>query len=245
MYVTSAFPKLSGRRPRTEGECFHCSYGRQPLDFTNSLALFPSILPATLPSPSSLFPSFSLSLFSAPPPPPQAPEFTAYRVLYYVYLQSNPKYADGDSGVLRVLAQLSDTDKQATAVRHALAVRRAAVVGNYHRLGILYREAPGEGRRIMKHFMDQARVRAMQTMVKAYKPTLPAKFVEAELGFGNLSTKDGEKVEDGEEESARSFIERVGWVLAGDEGPNGGREVYWDMKASKVDPAAAVTRTLM
>lgn len=34
-------------------------------------------------------------------------EFYAYRLLYYVYLQSNPKYQDGDAGLIRILSQLT------------------------------------------------------------------------------------------------------------------------------------------
>ena len=143
-----------------------------------------------------------------------------------------------------MLAELSESDKASMAVKHALEVRRACVLGNYHRLGRLYREAPGEGRRIMRHFMGQARVRAMQVMLKAYKSTLPSGWVEGELGFGGREggIKEGEGGEE-EEEEARVFLERVGWVVVGKGGGEG--EVSWDMKASKVDPAAAVTRTLM
>lgn len=34
-------------------------------------------------------------------------EFHAYRLLYYVYLQSNPKYQEGDMGMIRILAELT------------------------------------------------------------------------------------------------------------------------------------------
>ena len=164
-----------------------------------------------------------------------AHEFTAYRVLYYVYLQSNPKYSDGDSGVLRVLAELTDADKADAAVRHALQVRQAWALGNYHKLSRLYLSAPHLGVRIMVHFMGQARIRALQTMLKAYKPTLSLAFLEAELGF---------RPEEKQEETPKAFLAKVG--LVGKKQPDGGGGGFvYDMKESKVDPAAAVTRTLM
>ena len=34
-------------------------------------------------------------------------EFLAYRILYYVYLGGNPKYQEGDRGMLKILAELT------------------------------------------------------------------------------------------------------------------------------------------
>lgn len=41
-----------------------------------------------------------------------AHEFHAYRLLYYVYLQSNPKYQDGDAGLIRSLGELTSEVSQ-------------------------------------------------------------------------------------------------------------------------------------
>lgn len=53
------------------------------------------------------------------------------------------------------------------AVQHALEVRRAWSLNNYHRLGRLSRATPHLGRYIIEHFMGQVRLRALQAIVKA------------------------------------------------------------------------------
>lgn len=46
-------------------------------------------------------------------------EFRAYRLLYYVYLQSNPKFQDGDKGLIRILSDLkSEVSKPSCSDRN-------------------------------------------------------------------------------------------------------------------------------
>ena len=52
-------------------------------------------------------------------------------------------------------------------MRHALQVRQAWSLGNYHRLGRLARAAPHLGRYILEHFMGQVRIGELQTIVRA------------------------------------------------------------------------------
>ena len=60
------------------------------------------------------------------------------------------------------------------AVQHALQVRQAWSLGNYHRLGRLSRAVPHLGRYIIEHFVGQARIRALQAIVKAYEAHTPS-----------------------------------------------------------------------
>jgi hypothetical protein len=53
------------------------------------------------------------------------------------------------------------------AVAHALKVRQAMNLGNYHAMGQLYRTAPNMGRFIMDHFIDGLRIRALQAICRA------------------------------------------------------------------------------
>jgi hypothetical protein len=60
-----------------------------------------------------------------------------------------------------VSQELSDA-----AVVHALKVRKAVALGNYHALAKLYKSAPNLGHLIMDQFIDQERVKSLQSMMK-------------------------------------------------------------------------------
>jgi SAC3 family protein LENG8/THP3 len=57
-------------------------------------------------------------------------------------------------------------DREQDEIKHALAVRSAVSLGNYHRLAKLYRDAPNMGAFIMDHFMDRERVRTLRVIAK-------------------------------------------------------------------------------
>jgi len=65
------------------------------------------------------------------------------------------------------VGQLTPKQKNDAAVRHALSVSRALVMGNYHSFFELYMSAPNMGAYIMDHFIDRERVKALMVMTKA------------------------------------------------------------------------------
>lgn len=65
-----------------------------------------------------------------------------------------------------VLCPAMAQDLAEPAVAHALKVRKAVALGNYHTLAKLYKTAPNMGAYIIDHFLDQFRVKTLQTMVK-------------------------------------------------------------------------------
>ena len=72
------------------------------------------------------------------------------------------------------------------AVRHALSLREAALQENYHHLFRLYRTTPNLGNCIVDMMLDAWRVKALQRMIKAYKPTIAVDFVSLELSFDSV-----------------------------------------------------------
>jgi hypothetical protein len=65
------------------------------------------------------------------------------------------------------VGQLTPKQKADPAVRHALSVQRAMLIGNYHALFELYISAPNMGAYIMDHFIERERVKALMIMTKA------------------------------------------------------------------------------
>jgi hypothetical protein len=81
-------------------------------------------------------------------------EFKAYRILYFIHT------ANG-SGLAEAIGDLTATEKQEPALRHALEVRRALVLGNYHRFFQLYLNTPNMGAYLMDMFVVRERLAAL------------------------------------------------------------------------------------
>lgn len=111
--------------------------------------------------------------------PGKVEEFTAYRILmllhgrnrsgkfwgYFLWIHD----CSADTGLeLNIyVGQLTPKQKNDAAVRHALSVSRALVMGNYHSFFELYMSAPNMGAYIMDHFIDRERVKALMVITKA------------------------------------------------------------------------------
>lgn len=103
-------------------------------------------------------------------------EFKAYRILYFIYTRNQTAINDA-------LADLTPADKSDPAVKHALEVRSALALGNYHRFFQLYLDTPNMGAYLMDMFVDRERLSALTCICKAYKPDVKIRFITEELGF--------------------------------------------------------------
>lgn len=87
-------------------------------------------------------------------------EFLAYRILYFIYTQNR-------TDMNEVLADLTPTDKTQPAVKHALDVRSALALGNYHRFFRLYLDTPNMGAYLMDMFIVRERLAALANICRA------------------------------------------------------------------------------
>ena len=87
-------------------------------------------------------------------------EFKAYRILYFIHTCSRTDMND-------VLSELTPADKSDGAVQHALNVRSALALGNFHRFFQLFLEAPNQGAYLMDKFLTRERLACLASMCKA------------------------------------------------------------------------------
>jgi len=87
-------------------------------------------------------------------------EFKAYRILYFIHTANRTALND-------VLADLTTAEKKEKAIKHAMDVRSALALGNYHRFFQLYLETPNMGGYLMDMFVDRERLAALCNICKA------------------------------------------------------------------------------
>lgn len=123
-------------------------------------------------------------------------EFKAYRILYFVYTCNKTDMND-------MLAELTPADKSHPWIKHALDVRSALALGNYHRFFRLYLEAQNLGGYLMDLFIERERLAALANMSRAYV-SIALRFLTDELAFDN----DGACREFLESHGAQHLIEK-------------------------------------
>lgn len=90
-------------------------------------------------------------------------EFKAYRIFYFIYTCNR-------IDMNNLLAELTPADKKDPAVAHALQVRSALALGDYHRFFKLYLEVPNMGAYMIDNFVVRERLSALASICKAYVP---------------------------------------------------------------------------
>jgi len=87
-------------------------------------------------------------------------EFKAYRILYFIHTANRTALNDA-------IADLTAAEKEERPVKHALSVRSALALGNYHKFFQLYLDVPNMGAYLMDMFIERERLAALANMCKA------------------------------------------------------------------------------
>ncbi|KAI1333258.1 SAC3/GANP/Nin1/mts3/eIF-3 p25 family-domain-containing protein [Xylariaceae sp. FL0255] len=103
-------------------------------------------------------------------------EFKAYRILYFIHTANRTALNDA-------IADLTTAEKEEMPVRHALNVRSALALGNYHKFFQLYLDVPNMGAYLMDMFIKRERLAALSNLCKAFKPELKLRYITEELAF--------------------------------------------------------------
>ncbi|KAI9905254.1 hypothetical protein PsorP6_013889 [Peronosclerospora sorghi] len=149
--------------------------------------------------------------------PGEAIEFLAYRILYCVYVSLQAKKGDSNAGQLgmyTVLGMVTPKLRSELVIVHALSVRQAVAMNDYHLFFKLYVDAPNMAGYLMDVMVPAIRLSALRAMCKAYRPRISVHYLCEEL---KLEGKAG-----------KAFLRQSGvaWVK--------GDTSHVDTKASKI-----------
>ncbi|KAK0416919.1 hypothetical protein QR680_012749 [Steinernema hermaphroditum] len=107
-------------------------------------------------------------------------EFTSYRLLYYIYMQSTIDLAT-------LLHEIPKGAEENRMMKFALSVNTAWSLGKFSTLFKLYAQAPNMSSYVMDLFIERERKRALTTILKAYRQTISVAVVAEKLGFSEES----------------------------------------------------------
>eukprot|EP01121_Diplochlamys_sp_Union-15-3_P012501 TRINITY_DN3750_c0_g1_i1.p1 TRINITY_DN3750_c0_g1~~TRINITY_DN3750_c0_g1_i1.p1 ORF type:complete len:578 (-),score=86.80 TRINITY_DN3750_c0_g1_i1:45-1778(-) len=105
-------------------------------------------------------------------------EFTAYRILYSLC----------DSfQMASILLELTDEMMKSEPIYHALQMREAFVINNYHRFFKLYSSTPNMGQYLLDlTIIASFRLKALKIITISSRPSVDVAFVSQELGFEDV-----------------------------------------------------------
>lgn len=106
-------------------------------------------------------------------------EFLGYLILYLIFTENTTE-------LQLTLSKLPCDSLKHPVIDHALKVRRAWSLNNYHRLFSLYKKCPAMSAKIMDWFIERERRQAVKIIMKSYRPVVSIVFVSDQLAFDDI-----------------------------------------------------------
>jgi len=103
-------------------------------------------------------------------------EFMAYRLVYWM-LNNNTVDMTKD------IRNMAPSLKKHPCILHTIALHQALELSDYVSFFRLYSETPNMGKCLVDTLRERTRTRALRVVLRAYKPSIPVDFVQAQLGF--------------------------------------------------------------
>ncbi|KAJ3417449.1 hypothetical protein HDV05_003313 [Chytridiales sp. JEL 0842] len=128
-------------------------------------------------------------------------EFLGYRILYMIYTLNR-------TDLVNILAELTDEEKKGTGVSHALTVRTAVAIGDYHSLFTAYLNSPNMSNYLMDFFIERERYKALRAICRSYRPYIGVDFVARELGW--VHPADSEDLAREQTGKCREWLSEIG-----------------------------------
>ncbi|KAI8994409.1 SAC3/GANP/Nin1/mts3/eIF-3 p25 family-domain-containing protein, partial [Gaertneriomyces semiglobifer] len=130
-------------------------------------------------------------------------EYVGYRILYMILTNNQ---------MISLLSSLTPPSKYTNAnihpcISHALSVRTAVSLNDYHRFFKLYLGAPRMSGYLMDTFLERVRVSGMRVVCRGYRPSMRVDWIAKEFGW----VADEDDKLRGEEE-CRKWLDRAGVV---------------------------------
>lgn len=103
-------------------------------------------------------------------------EFTAYRILYYLYRELS-------SDLAKQLLRLTPAERTCEPIKHALQVCTAVALSNTQQFFHLHARAPHMSAYLLDYMVPAQRRHALRAICAAYRPAVPLTFLATALGF--------------------------------------------------------------